>query len=146
MQKSKALVVGLYLNAALLVGVIVCLLGRNGGPMIFTQPAYGQQQAPIAGGAGVFIMPGQLTSNSWGCYLLDVDAQTLCTYQFRPGDQTLRLLAARSYRYDRQLSNMNTEPAPADIRQLLEKERQPIRTNSQPEGESAPTTGPEGNK
>lgn len=138
MQTSKAFLFGLYLNAALLVVVIVCLLGRGNGPSWFMQPAMAQQQAPIAGGAGVFIMPGQLTNNSWGCYLLDVDSQTLCTYQFRPGEQTLRLLAARSYRWDRQLSNMNTQPSPNDIKELLDKERQPVRTNSPADAPAVP--------
>jgi len=67
----------------------------------FLPAAYAQQQPPIAGGGGVFIMPAQFSVNTWGCYLLDIDAQTVVAYQFYPGDRQLRFVAARNYRFGR---------------------------------------------
>ena len=66
--------------------ILVVLLNR--GRHLVSSPAYGQNQAPIAGGGGVFIMPGQMQTNVWGCYLLDVDSKTLCAYQFYPGEKS----------------------------------------------------------
>jgi hypothetical protein len=79
-------------------------------------------QAPIAGGNGLFIMPAQLSPNTWGCYLLDSQKQTLCVYQFLPGEKLLRFMAARDIDRDRQLKDFNTLPPPTDIKDLVERE------------------------
>lgn len=121
--KSKAVVVGLYLNASLLFAVLVALVTR--GSVDFATPAFAQQvPQPIAGGAGFFLMPAQFSTNKWGCYVMDVDAQTLVAYEYNPGDRTLRLSAARSFVYDRQLKEYNTgSPTPAEVAKLVEMER-----------------------
>jgi hypothetical protein len=130
---QKHLAVALYLNAALLAAVVVLLLTRTGGTgfptVVVGSTAMGQatppQQGPIAGGAGVFVMPAQFAEKIWGCYLLDVDQQTLCAYQYYPGEKQLRLIAARNYRYDRKLQNLNTDhPTPLEVKDLLDKEAQ----------------------
>lgn len=122
-SKSKAVVIGLYLNASLLFAVLVALATR--GNVDFATPAFAQQvPQPIAGGAGFFLMPAQFASNKWGCYVMDVDAQTLVAYEYNPGDRTLRLSAARSFVYDRQLKEYNTaSPTPAEVAKLVEMER-----------------------
>lgn len=116
----------LYVNAALLAVLIVVLLARSDAPALL--PAALGQQQPIAGGAGIFVMPAQFSTNTWGCYLLDVDQQTLVAYQYVPGDKNLRLVAARNFQYDRRLRNFNTEPAPQEINELIQKEINPPRT------------------
>ncbi len=79
-------------------------------------------QSPIAGGSsGLFVMPGQLSPNTWGCYLMDTDHQTLSVYQYSPSEPVLRLVAARSFKYDRLLGNFNTAPPPHDMRDLSEQ-------------------------
>ena len=101
-------------------------------------PAFGQQM-PIGGGAGVFIVPGQFSSNTWGCYLMDVDAQTLCAYQFYPGDKQLRLIAARYFRYDRKLKNFNTpSPSPDEVSQLIAREQDDARVKDQSNAPASP--------
>ena len=106
--------------------VIVVMLSRSSGPALL-QSAYGANPPPIAGGGGVYIMPGQLSTNTWGCYLLDIDSQVICAYQFLPGDKQLRLLAARNFTYDRKLKNYNTMPDPLEMKDLLEREQQAAR-------------------
>ncbi len=122
----RNLVWALYVNAALLVAILVVLVARGGEPR-FMPVAYGQNQPPIAGGAGVFMMPAQFSANTWGCYLMDVDAQTLCAYQYYPGDKQLKLAAARNFRFDRRLSNFNTVPSPQEIQDLVQREQQAMR-------------------
>jgi hypothetical protein len=114
----------LYLNALLIAGVLVVLMTRNSTPSMLPA-AYGQNQAPIGGGAGVFIVPAQFAPNVFGCYLMDIDAQTLCAYQFFPSDKALRLLAARNFRFDRRLTNFNTDkPTPEEVKQIVEQAQQ----------------------
>lgn len=127
--RSIWLTAALWANAAALALLAVSLRGRDAAP------AFAQQQ-PIAGGAGVFVMPAQLAPNAWGCYLLDVDAQTLAVYHYLPDKLQLRLLAARNFRYDRRLGNLNTSPPPGEVRELLEREAQPFRS-----AEPAPPDG-----
>jgi hypothetical protein len=113
----------LYLNAAILAAILVTIISRDDAPGLIPA-AWAQNQAPIAGGAGFFVMPAQFSDNAWGCYLLDVDTQTLCAYQWFLGEKQLRLVAARNFRYDRRLANFNTDhPSPAEVQQLVEKEQ-----------------------
>lgn len=121
----------LYLNAAILVVILLILIGRRSPtgarPAWFEQSAYGQMEAsarPLAGGSGLFLMPSQLSTNTWGCYVLDANAQTLTAYQYYPGDKVLRLVAGRNIRFDRQLGNYQTQPSPDEIRRMVEEERQ----------------------
>lgn len=125
-QSRKALTIGLYLNAALLAGVLVVLLGRGEARFPSVLPAaYAQQQpAPIAGGGGMFLMPAQLAGNRWGAYIMDIDTQVLCAYEYTPGDHQIRLVAAREFRYDRRLKAYNTEnPTPAEVKRLVEQQQ-----------------------
>jgi hypothetical protein len=121
----------LYVNAAVLAVILLILIGRRSQSSprsaFFEQPAYGQMEAsarPLAGGSGLFLMPSQLSTNTWGCYVLDANAQTLTAYQYYPGDKVLRLVAGRNIRFDRQLSNYQTQPDPEEVRRMVEEERQ----------------------
>lgn len=115
--------IALYLNAALLAAILVSIVSRDESPG-FMPAAWAQNQPPIAGGAGFFVMPAQFSDSTWGCYLLDVDTQTLCAYQWFLGEKQLRLVAARNFRYDRRLGNFNTDhPSPQEVQQLVEKEQ-----------------------
>lgn len=137
-RRQSSLVIALYINAALLACVIVILLSRSGGPTLIA-PAMGQtaEQPAIAGGAGLFVVPAQFADHVWGCYLMDVDSQTLCAYEYYAGDKKLRLTAARSLRYDRKLEQFNTgDPSPTEVKDLIEKEKAGLR------GQPAPKPAP----
>lgn len=126
----RLLTAGLYLNAIFLGGILVVLLGRSDSPRLLPSlpAAYGQNQPAFAGGAGLFIVPGQFAQNQYGCYLMDVDAQTLAAYQWLPGEKKLRLVAARSFKYDRFLEDFNTDvPSPAEVKALLDKQKEAVR-------------------
>ena len=71
--------------------------------------------------------------NVWGCYLMDVDQQTLCAYQYLPGEKQLRLVAARNFKNDRKLGNYNTaNPSPNEVRDLIDKEQGADRVRGTP--------------
>jgi len=87
-------------------------------------------------------MPAQFTGTTWGCYVMDVEAQTLCAYQWFNGDKKLRLVAARDFHNDRQLHDFNTDtPTPAEVAKLLELEktgRRDVPNVPKPEAEANP--------
>lgn len=107
----------------MLVAILAVLLGRESHPPMLPM-AFGQAQPPgIAGGAGLFIMPAQFSQTVWGCYVMDVDQQTLCAYTASGSPPKLRLVAARDIRHDRRLRNYNTsDPSPAEVQDLVAKE------------------------
>ena len=123
-RRRNPVAVALYVNAALLLAILAAVLARSDSPrgLSLTPAAFGQAQQPIAGGAGLFIVPGQFSQNIWGLYLLDVDQQTICAYSVTGSPPALRLMAARNFKYDRRLGNFNTEPPPLEIKELGEKE------------------------
>ena len=145
-SRSRSLALPLYINAALLAGILIVLVtrGSNGsaqGVLPFEAMAMGQQvPQPIAGGAGFFLMPAQFGNGQWGCYVMDVDAQTLVAYVYNAGDRNLRLVAARSFVYDRQLRRYNTTPRPEEIQELVRLERDQSRRQV-PEGETGNSNG-----
>jgi hypothetical protein len=141
---NASLVKALWANCLVLLAILLLLLCRNAGPSIpaFTSAAYAQQ-LPIGGGAGVFIVPGQFSTNTYGCYIMDVDQQTLCAYQFYPGDKQLRLIAAREFRYDRKLKNFNSpNPSPQEVSQLLTNEQDDARVKEQNNTPASPEAAP----
>jgi hypothetical protein len=121
-HRRNPVAVALYVNAAVLVAILAVMLARDSHqPMVST--AMGQAQQPmIAGGAGLFVMPAQMSGNIWGCYILDVDQQTLCAYNVTGSPPKLTLIAARDFRYDRRVRNYNTLPSPQEIQDLVAKE------------------------
>lgn len=122
-RRRNPVVVALYVNAVLLFGVLVALLSGGRLPSLLPEAQAAPAVQPIAGGSGIYLMPGQLSLNTWGCYVMDVDAQTLCAYQYFPGANKLRLVAARSFRHDRRLQDFNTDdPSPSEVLKLLELE------------------------
>jgi hypothetical protein len=112
-------------NAAALLLILFMLVLRNDSANV-NSSAFAQSlpptQSPIAGGGGLFVMPAQLSPNTWGCYLMDTDNRTLCVYQYSPGEKMLRLTAARSFKNDCRLGNFNTAPPPGEVKDLADRE------------------------
>lgn len=122
-SQHRPLVYALGANAVLLLAILVVLLCRGGGPSL-QSAAYGANPQPIAGGNGLYLMPGQLQRDRWGCFVMDTNTETLWAYEYFPGTRELQLAAARSFRHDRHLENFNTAPPPQEIEQLLNLQRQ----------------------
>src|SRR5205085_12104143 len=128
-RQTNAMAVALWVNAVLLAGILVALLARRGGASPLEAAAFAQDAArpltpPIAGGGGVFLMPGQLSPNLFGVWMMDIDKQTVWAYALRDSPPKLYLVAARSYVNDRNLKRFNLlPPTPDDVGSMLEKER-----------------------
>ena len=137
-MRSRTTTVGLYAIVGLLLANLVVVLSR-GDSASMLPAAFAQRQGPIAGGAGLFVMPAQLSGNQWGCYLMDVDRGTLCVYQFLPGASQLKLVAARNFANDTKLLNMNTTPSPQEIGDLVNKQNQAVRGAGAPAGVGNPS-------
>ncbi len=121
LQHLNPVALALYANAALLSGILVVLLshGLSASPAAFGAQA---QQAPIGGGGGLYVVPGQIHPGVWGCYLLDTDRQTLCVYEYEGGSTNLTLKAARNVYWDLRLRNYNTTLPWYDVQKLVEDE------------------------
>ncbi len=100
-------------------------------------PAASAQLPALAGGGGVYLMPGQLATNAWGVYVLDTDAGSLLAYRYDAGGNRLMLLAARDISADRGLKDFNTVPPPAEIRRQLDLERATRRSGRDDEADDA---------
>jgi len=124
----------LYVNAGVLIAILGVLLARDSGQPLLLPSALAQAQpAGVAGGAGLFLMPAQFSSNLWGCYIMDVDKQTLCAYTVSGSPPQLRLVAAREFRWDRGLKNYNTpNPTPQEVQDLIAKEASSGRVTDRP--------------
>lgn len=131
-RHRPAVVVALYVNAALLTGVLATLVFKDTSLSVL--PAARAADGPAMGGGGnLYVIPGQFSERRYGCYLMDTDAQTLCVYQFDGASTKLRLIAARNFRHDRRLSQLNTDPDPKEVEMMVETERSGRRGQARPQ-------------
>jgi hypothetical protein len=124
-RRDRRIFLALCANAVVLLLILFVLLGRD-NRITLASPVFGDSQPTVSGGGGLFVMPGQIGANSWGCYLMDTDHQTLSVYQYSSSEPLLKLVAARSFRYDRLLGDYNTKPSPSEIRELSEQTGQKV--------------------
>jgi hypothetical protein len=111
----------LWIIAFALVAIAVALLVRPGAPLM---PAALAQQAML-GSRGFHAFTGQLDRNTWGLFMMDVDAGNVWVYEYLPRKRSLKLVAARSFTHDRYLEDYNTEePSPLQVAELLRREQQ----------------------
>ena len=94
----------------------------------FDRAALGQatpvQPAQPLGARGIYMMPAQLGPMTFGLYLMDVDSGTICVYKALPDNNHFRLMAARSFKYDRFLEDYNNEPlTPKEVQKLVETQQ-----------------------
>jgi len=117
-RRLNAVALALSANAIGLLAIALALWSHGAGftSMAMAAPA----PMPIAGGAGIYIMPCQLHPSVWGCYLIDVDRQTLAVYEYQAGTKNLALVAARYFRYDMALRDFDTKPSWSDVKKMVE--------------------------
>lgn len=143
-RRHRPLVFALYVNAALLLAILFALLSRSSSwlPSASAAPPVPQ---PIAGNGSLYLMPAQFLNNVWGCYLLDIDNQTLTAYTYNGNQLVLR--CARNIRYDHELDEYNTSPPIAEVQKLVEVKRGKMHGAAQPPPpEVSPSTQPVGNE
>ncbi|MHC4790594.1 MAG: hypothetical protein ACYS8Y_04000 [Planctomycetota bacterium] len=78
---------------------------------------------------GILVVPIQTERDRYGLAIVDTIGETLWIYEIStrgPAHNRLKLLAARSWQYDKLLQQYNTaEPKPEQVKLLLEKLSQP---------------------
>jgi hypothetical protein len=106
---------------AILLAIIATTLVVRGKDLASPPAAYAEP--PMAGARGVFAFTGQLDKNRYGLFMMDVDSSNLWCYEFVPTTRKLRLVAARSFRWDRYLEDyQNEEPFPPTVQTMLKEQ------------------------
>jgi hypothetical protein len=145
-NRSKSLVVALYVNAAILFAILAVMLSRPGSPS-FVPSAYGAPLGqPIAGGGTLYLMPAQFSPNTFGAYVMDIDKQTLVAYQFYPGEKQMRFVAARKFSHDLRMTEFNTIPPVEDVKKMIEAQDAGIRGQQPEKIQLKPQDDPDGQK
>ncbi len=126
---------------AILLAVIGTALWTRGGPAVVPS-ALAQGQA-LAGARGIFAFTGPLGRDQYGLFMLDVDQGTIWCYAFDTvgGTSKLRLVAARTWVYDRYLKDFNC--APPDFRMVQKLVSQERAQTSDAAGSPGPEVGRE---
>ena len=126
-EPDKRLVQRASTNGALwLIGISLAVIAASmvvsNGEVV--SPACAQSVTQ-AGARGVFAFTGKLSENSFGLFMVDVDAMTIWCYEYLSGSKELRLVAARSWMYDRYLENFNClSPSPSEVEKIVQLERE----------------------
>jgi hypothetical protein len=108
-----------WLVPVLLVGIATALMIQ-----LLAEAPPARAQTPTSAGRGdVFAIAGQITGETYGLYLVDLENRTICMYQWLPETRKLRLMASRSFAFDVKLDDYNTEPKPREIKKLTEQAR-----------------------
>jgi hypothetical protein len=113
---------GLLLNAA----VFAFKQPPGEFPDVLSAKAYGD--APVEsrlGARGIYMMPGQLGSGIFGLYIMDIDAGNVAVYRVDTENSRFHLMSVRHFIDDCYLTDFNNgSPSPADVRKLVEQQRQ----------------------
>ena len=107
-----------WLIVILLAAIAACLLVEFGA----TAGTAWAQVSASGKSSGIYAVAGQITSDSYGIYLIDSDNATMAVYQWLPSVRRLRLMAARNFEFDLQLDEFNSDdPTPREIKKLVEQ-------------------------
>ena len=115
-----------WLLPAFIVLGVLCLffIGGKVGP-----PEDAQAGRQTGRESGILVIPVQIERDSYGLAMVDTVGQTLWIYELNsrgPAHSRLKLLAARSWQYDKLLQQYNTaEPKPEQVKMMLENLGQP---------------------
>ncbi len=104
--------------------VVVLLAALAGGLWLQVGRSFAQDDAIVPAsqpGSSIIAVTGQITKDTYGVYLVDTQAQTICVYQYVAPSKILRLLASRTFTFDMMLDAYNTEPSPRQIRGLVDE-------------------------
>lgn len=128
--------------------VIVALLALIAAGIWRQTPAWlspAQAQQPLAGARGIFAFTGPLDRDQYGLFMLDVDQGTIWCYGFETagGARKLRLIAARTWIYDRYLQDFNcAEPGFRDVQTLVAQQREHSARPAAGDGPDRPAESP----
>jgi hypothetical protein len=109
-----------WLIVILLTVIATCLLIEVG----LTTSSARAEPADTGGTPTTFAVAGKVTPETYGLYLVNLKQGTICVYQYLPASHKLRLMAARTFVFDRELEDFNNEkPTPREVKKLIEEQR-----------------------
>lgn len=129
--------------------VIAALLGVIALTLWVRTPDGGSafaQNQPLAGARGIYAFTGQLDHNRFGLFMLDVDQGTIWCYEIDSSgpNRRLRLIAARTWIYDRYLQDFNSAaPDFRAVQELVAQQRRQASGRVEDDPASRPTQPPE---
>ena len=104
--------------------IVLCVLFLFFAASRFSLPSKARAQLKAGEQNGILVIPIQIGRESSALAMVDTVGQTLWVYELSikaPPHSRLKLLAARSWRYDKMLQQYNTaEPTPEQVRILLQ--------------------------
>lgn len=112
-----------WVIAVLLAFIAGMLWSRTPGS---AAPAALAQSGQLVGARGVYAFTGQLDQGRFGLFMLDIEQGTIWCYEIDSvgGVRKLRLIAARSWIYDRYLRDFNcAAPDFRAVQQLVAQQR-----------------------
>ncbi len=123
-----------WIIIALLAVIAAGLWFRPTGGLL---PAAMAQSQNLAGARGIFAFTGQLDRDQYGLFMLDVDQGTVWCYAFenQGGAPKLRLVAARTWLYDRYLQDFNSAAPDFRMVQKLVSQQRAKTTGAAQSGE-----------
>ena len=128
-QRRQSASTAKWLIVVLLAVIAACLLIEVGAATSSARA----QTAGTGGAPTVFAVAGKVTPETYGLYLVDLENGTICVYQYLPANRRLRLMAARTFVFDRQLEDFNNEsPTPREVKKLIEQQRSLRATKAKP--------------
>lgn len=111
-----------WIIAILLAVIATALWVRPGDSM----PMALAQNQPMAGARGVYAFTGQIDPGHHGLFMLDVDQGTIWCYELDmvDGVRMLKLVAGRTWTYDRYLQDFNcAKPDYRMVQELVAQQR-----------------------
>lgn len=79
------------------------------------------------GARGIYAFTGQISAKSYGLFMMDVDSGTVWCYELdrgTTGEPVLKLVAARSWIFDRFLEEFNVaDPIPSKVAAMVKQQR-----------------------
>lgn len=136
----------LFVPLVLILAVaIFFLIGNMSG-----YPVGAEAEPGINTESPIMVIPVQIDRNTFGVAMIDTIGQTLWVYEFNtrgPTHDRLKLMAARSFKYDRGLKQYNTaKPTPEQVKILLETLKEPGVIDTEIETEIEQKTEPDSRK
>lgn len=137
-----------WLMAMLLAVIATALIARWDAPTVLPSTwaqATGAGGGTGAGARGIYAFTGQLTSKTFGLFMMDVDTGTIWCYELDrgpTGELQMKLVAARSWIFDRYLEEFNcAEPTPGAVHALIRQQQshrqRQVEIEREPDGELA---------
>ena len=107
----------------LLAIIATTLVMRNDRGPLAMPAAFGD--TPMAGARGIFAFTGQIDTNRYGLFMMDVDTRNVWCYEYLPTSQKVRLVFARSFDFDRYLEDHGNDKntTPDMIHKMVNKQR-----------------------